>query len=390
MRALIIVLDGVGVGGAPDAAKYNDAGANTLGHLFVHYPKLDLPVLFSLGLGEILGGNVHMAEGTKFATGYGRMQKKSPGKDTITGLWEIAGVVTDEPFAIFKKFPESLVRQIEAAAKVEFIGNYAQSGPTVLDELGQEHLKTGKPILYASADSVMQIAAHEKIMPRKRLYEICRHARTYCNAHRIGRVIARPFTGKPGKFTRAEGRHDYTLVPPRSILNAISETGLVVEGVGRISSLFARSGVTHHHATKSNEEALRAIERLWRRPRFDGLIFAGLADFDMVHAPARDLKGFSDALMQFDTWLGVFLDEIEPEDLVIITAGHGHDPVAPFPGHTREEVPLIARYDGKAGPLGVRQSFADIAATLGSFFHLKEIWPVGEPLFKFPRGGKRL
>src|SRR5438067_3297265 len=229
MRALLIVLDSVGVGNAPDAAKYGDRGADTLGHIFAHKADLELPVLFSLGLGEILAGHVHEgdASGKKFGASYGRMREKSAGKDTTTGHWEIAGAVLAEPFAVFEKFPPRLIEAIEQEAKTEFIGNYARSGTEILEELGAEHCKTGKPIVYTSADSVLQIAAHEDVMPTNRLYEICRIARRHCNAYRIGRVIARPFTGRPGKFSRTPRRHDYSMVPPRTVLNAISEAGFV-------------------------------------------------------------------------------------------------------------------------------------------------------------------
>ena len=388
MRALVIVLDGVGVGGAPDAAKFHDEGANTLGHLFAHREDLDLPTLFSLGLAEILNGNVAHAPKNKPDASYGRMRESSPGKDTITGLWEIAGIISEKPFARFKKFPPALIREIEADAGVEFLGNCLQSGVAIIDELGPEHLKTGMPILYTSPDSVMQIAAHEMAMPRTRLYEVCRIASRHCNAYDIGRVIARPFTGKPGKFTRTEGRHDYPAVPPRTILNAISETGLRVEGVGKISTVFARSGVTRQHVTQSNEGALRVIEHLWNTPHHDGLIFASLTDFDTIHVPSRNLGSFAKALMQFDEWLAGFLKQVEHEDLVIITAGHGHDPTASAPGHTREEVPLILKYDKKLEPLGIRETFADVAATLGAFFQLKEPWNTGTPLVKFQRRGR--
>ena len=385
MRALVIVLDGAGVGGAPDAAKFNDEGANTLGHIFAHREDFELPALFSLGLGEILGGNVSQPSSGKPAASYGRMREKSADKDTITGHWEIAGIVSDTPFATFKKFPDSLVRAIEREARVEFIGNYLKSGMAALEELGGEHLKTGKPILYTSADSVMHIAAHDKVIPRTRLYEICRIARKHCNAFRIARVIARPFTGKTGKFTRTIDRHDFTMVPPRTVLNAISETGLCVESIGKISTLFARSGFTRQHPTRSNQEGMRAIERVWQTAH-DGLIFAGLSDMDTLLEHQRDLHSFAASLMEFDAWLAGFLHRILPEDLLVITADHGNDPTFPGAIHTREEVPLLVKYDAKTEPLGIRNSFADIAATLSSFFQLKKPWPVGEPLLKFPGG----
>ena len=240
MRALLIVLDSVGVGSAPDAAKYGDRGADTLGHIFIHTPQLALPNLFSLGLGEVLSGHVtdDRADTKHLQASYGRMRESSAGKDTTTGHWELAGALLDEPFATFEKFPARLVEAIEQEAKVKFIGNYARSGTAILQELGEEHFKTGKPILYTSADSVMQIAAHGDVVPLKRLYEICRVARRRCTSYRIGRVIARPFAGEPGSFQRTGKRHDYSMVPPRTVLNAISEAGFVVEGVGKIGDIF--------------------------------------------------------------------------------------------------------------------------------------------------------
>lgn len=384
MRALLIVLDSVGVGGAPDAEQYGDRGADTLGHIFLHRSELSLPALFSLGLGEVLAGNLHDAPAQKIGASYGRMRERSAGKDTTTGHWEIAGVILNEPFTTFEKFPLHLVEAIERQAKVEFIGNYAQSGTAILSELGDAHVKTGKPILYTSADSVMQIAAHEDVIPLKRQYEICRIARRHCNAYRIGRVIARPFIGKKGKFVRSAARHDYSMVPPRTILNAISEAGIAVEGVGKIADIFARSGVTHSHGTKSNADGMRMIEKLWHATH-DGLVFVNLVDFDTLFGHRRDLHGYTQALTEFDAWLGGFLTQIESDDLLIITADHGNDPTFRGTDHTREEVPLLVKYDSRNGPLGVRETFADVAATLAAFFHLKEKWPAGHSFFRFDR-----
>ena len=386
MRALLIVLDSVGVGHAPDAASYHDRGADTLGHIFAHNPKLKLPTLFSLGLGEILAGHVrenhHENSDAKFSASYGRMREKSIGKDTTTGHWEIAGVVLEEGFTVFEKFPAQLVGAIGHEAKTSFLGNCAASGTAIMEELGREHCKTGQPILYTSADSVMQIAAHEDVVPVKRLYEICRIARRHCNPYRIGRVIARPFTGEPGNFARTSRRHDYSMTPPRTILNAISEAGLVVEGVGKIGDIFARSGITRSHPTASNEDGLSVIERLWQTMH-DGLVFANLVDFDTNYGHRRDAKGYAEALADFDEWLGGFLPQIEKDDLLIITADHGNDPTFRGSDHTREEVPVLVKFDGRVEPLGTRETFADVAATLARYFHLKEKWPHGEAMLDF-------
>jgi len=387
MRALLIVLDSFAVGNAPDAARYNDQGADTVGHLYSEVPDIHLPTLFSLGLGEIIRGRVFDPPVRKCAASYGRMRPRSVGKDTITGHWELAGAITLDPFATFEHFPDQLVSAIGCEAKVEFLGNYARGGAIVLNELAEEHLRTGKPILYTSADSVMQIAVHERVMPRSRLYEICRIARRHCDEWHIGRVIARPFVGEPGNWRESPGRHDYSMVPPRTVLNAISEMGLPVEGVGKIGDIFACSGVTRSHPTTCNAESLQVIEQIWGSPQ-NGMLFANLGDFDSLYGHRRDPHGYARALEHFDDWLTDFLEEIDSDDLLIITGDHGNDPTFHGTDHTREEVPVIVRYDGRTGPLGIRDSFADVAATLTGFFGLNkagEQWPIGKPLITFHR-----
>jgi len=377
MRSLLLVLDSVGCGHAPDAAPYGDEGANTLGHIFEAQPELTLPALFSLGLWKILTTDVldYRSRGT--IASFGRMRERSAGKDTTTGHWEIAGIVLDQAFATFPTFPPELVSAIERDAKVQFIGNYASSGTTVLEELGAEHLKTGRPILYTSADSVIQIAAHENVIPPKRLYEICRIARRHADALRIGRVIARPFEGEPGAFRRTSRRHDFSMVPPPTVLNAIAETGLRVEGVGKISDIFADSGITHSTPTASNAEGMAVIDQLWADGQ-DGMIFANLVDFDMLYGHRRDVAGYTRALVEFDTWLAGFLPRCDEDDLVIITADHGNDPTWRGTDHTREEVPLMVVHRRASLPLGTRKTFADVAATLAAYFRLRHPWPAGK------------
>jgi len=377
MRALLIVLDSVGCGHAPDAAAYGDAGADTLGHLFAAQRALELPTLFSLGLWKILTADVLDRRSLGTIGSFGRMRERSAGKDTTTGHWEIAGAVLEQAFATFEKFPPELVQAIERDARVQFIGNYARSGTTILEELGAEHVKTGKPILYTSADSVIQIAAHERVIPLKRLYEICRIARRHADALRIGRVIARPFDGEPGAFRRTSGRHDFSMVPPATVLNAIAETGMRVAGVGKISDIFADSGITQSTPTASNVEGMAAIEQYWADGQ-DGLIFANLVDFDMLFGHRRDVAGYTRALVEFDAWLATFLPSCDPEDLVIITADHGNDPTWRGSDHTREEVPLMVLHGAASLPLGTRSTFADVAATLAAFFGLSHPWPVGK------------
>ncbi len=304
------------------------------------------------------------------------MRERSAGKDTTTGHWEIAGVVLEEPFATFERFPASLVREIERASGVSFLGNYARSGTEILHELGEEHLRTGRPILYTSADSVLQIAAHEKVMAVERLYEICRAARAIADRHRIGRVIARPFLGEPGTFRRTSKRHDFSLAPPRTVLDSLGERQIEVLGVGKISDIFAGRGVAESFPTASNRDGMRRIEKLWRE-RKEGLIFANLVDFDMLFGHRRDVAGYAGALREFDEWLGRFLPFVQPNDLVIITADHGNDPTFTGTDHTREEVPLLVLDGQTSRDLGTRRTFADVAATLAEFFSLPTAWPVG-------------
>jgi phosphopentomutase len=377
MRALLLVLDSVGCGNAPDAAAYGDEGANTLGHILAAQPRLDLPALYSLGLWKVLTGDVFDYRSRGTLASFGRMRERSAGKDTTTGHWEMAGIVLEEPFAVFSTFPPDLISAIEKDARVQFLGNYARSGTTILEELGAEHLQTGKPILYTSADSVIQIAAHEKIIPLKRLYEICRVARRHADAWRIGRIIARPFEGEPGSFRRTSKRHDFSMVPPPTVLNAVAETGLRVEGVGKISDIFADSGITRSTPTASNAEGMAAIDALWADGQ-DGLIFANLVDFDMLFGHRRDVAGYAGALAEFDTWLATFLPRCEEDDLVIITADHGNDPTWKGTDHTREEVPLLVLHGRASLPLGTRRTFADVAATLASHFRLRQPWPIGK------------
>ena len=373
MRALLIVLDGVGIGNAPDAASYGDRGADTHGHILERQPQLVLTNLCSLGLPELVDANCGTAGA--YRASYGRMQERSAGKDTTTGHWELAGVVLDEPFAVYERFPEELVQSIERDAGVQFIGNYAKSGTTILEELGPEHIRSRKPILYTSADSVLQIAAHEEIVPVERLYEICTTARRHADAARIGRVIARPFAGDPGSFTRTPRRHDYSMKPPHTLLNALCDAGVEVVGIGKISDIFAGQGVTESHPTASNAEGMNRIAELW--PQADNsLLFANLVDFDMLYGHRRDVAGYAGALENFDAWLGRFLSDVGSEDLVIITADHGNDPTFHGTDHTREEVPLFVLHARNVRNLGTRETFADVAATLTDYFGVDR-WTAG-------------
>ena len=377
MRSILIVLDSLGVGAAPDAER--DRGADTLGHLFAHTPELELPALFSMGLGHVLAGNGEAREGLRGS--YGRVRLRSPGNDSMSGHWEMAGVILNDGFATYERLPPQLVEGIAAKAGVEFLLATDRGGNR------KKHEVTGRPIIeLMPGESAIEISAHEALVPRRRLYEIGRIARRVANGYRIARVIAQPLTGKPGGYVEGKGRHEYPMAPPRTVLNAISEAGLVVEGIGKVPDLFGRSGVTHAHAAKGNAEAVAAIERVWERMH-DGLIFANLAEFDGL-GHGRDVAGYAGALVDFDKWLAGFLPHVGRDDLLIITADHGNDPAYRDAGHTREEVPLLAHYDGVTGSLGTRETLADVAATLAEFFRLRERWKTGEPFLDFSRRKK--
>ena len=367
-RALVIVLDSVGIGQAPDAAAYGDEGANTLGHILEKHPGLKTPHLDRLGLRIALG----METAALPETGcVGVMTERSAGKDTTTGHWELAGVVLEKPFATFAKFPPELVAAIEREAGVEFIGNEAASGTAILDKLGPLHVATGNPILYTSADSVLQIAAHEEIIPLERLYEICRIARRHCDAWKIGRVIARPFVTDDGQFQRTAHRHDYSFLPPRTILNELQDAGISVTGIGKISDIFAGSGITESHPTKSNAHGLQTIDQLWEK-NTPGLLFANLVDFDMLCGHRRDVDGYAQALEEFDTWLGGFLPKIQKDDLVIITADHGNDPTWRGTDHTRERVPVFVLQGDRNENLGLIEGFDFVSQTLHEKFRCSD------------------
>lgn len=375
MRALLLVLDSVGIGSAPDAASYGDEGADTLGHLLQYDRSLKLPALWSLGLGHIM----HSDPCDGVCASYGRMREQSAGKDSTTGHWELAGVILDEPFATFERFPPELVTAIESEAGVRFLGNYPASGTQIIQDLGPLHLRTRQPILYTSADSVLQIAVHEDYVPLEQLYEICRIARAHADRYRVGRVIARPFVGEPGNFTRTPGRHDFSMRPPPTVLNAIADRGVPVRAIGKTVDLFAGEGITESHPTESNADGMRKISTIWQDTR-GGLVFANLVDFDTIYGHRRDPPGYARALVEFDAWLAGFLPQIGSDDLLIITADHGNDPTFRGTDHTREQVPLMARFNGNAEPLQPRATFADVAATLSVFFACPRPWPVGTPL----------
>jgi phosphopentomutase len=368
-EALLIVLDSVGIGHAPDAAAFGDEGANTLGHLRAAVPGFSLPHLDAAGLRRCealaAGAPLEAPAGLSHAC----LSERSAGKDTVTGHWELAGAVVAEPFATFARFPDALVAEMEGLCGVSFLGNYAQSGTVILEELGEAHLRTGKPILYTSADSVIQVAAHESIVPLERLYEICRRLRSLADRERIGRVIARPFLGEPGAFRRTANRHDFAMRPPGTVLDRLEAAGVETIGVGKIGDIFSGSGLSRSLPTKNNAEGCATIDGLRaERPVRPRLIFVNLVDFDMLFGHRRDPAGYARALAEFDAWFGSRLPGLGGETLLLLTADHGNDPTWKGTDHTREQVPLLMEAPGKPRNLGVRDSFADVAATLAEWF----------------------
>ena len=370
-QVLLIVLDSVGIGHAPDAAAFGDEGADTVGHIRSTVPGFSIPHLDRAGLSSTEAVSAGKQVDTDPILSWGCMTEASAGKDTTTGHWEIAGAPVSDPFATFDRFPEDLVSELESAAGVTFLGNYAQSGTVILKELGEEHLRTGHPILYTSADSVIQIAAHEEIVPVEQLYEICRACRTIADRERIGRVIARPFLGSPGAFTRTARRHDFSLQPPRTVLNLLQENGIETVGVGKIGDIFAGKGVDISHPTHSNEHGCETIDGiLAKKARKPRLIFANLVDFDMLYGHRRDPAGYARALENFDRWFGPFLEKLGEDTLLIVTADHGNDPTWSGTDHTRERVPLLVHSQSNPRCLGIRRSFADVASSLADWFGL--------------------
>lgn len=369
-RALLIVLDSVGIGHGPDAADFGDEGANTIGHIRDTVPGFSIPTLDECGLphAEAIAAATPLPP-SRPKLSVGCMREQSAGKDTTTGHWEMAGAPVTEPFATFERFPDSLVREMEAASATRFIGNYAQSGTIILEELGAEHLETGKPILYTSADSVIQIAAHEEVVPLDRLYDICRSCRRIADRERIGRVIARPFLGTPGAFVRTPNRHDFSMVPPETVLTRLAGHGIETVGIGKIGDIFAQSGIAESHPTGSNAEGCETIDKLLAETRDQPhLLFANLVDFDMLYGHRRDPEGYAKALEEFDGWLGSLLPRIDENLLVILTADHGNDPTWTGTDHTRERVPLLAALPGTPRIIGDRESFADVAASIDDWF----------------------
>jgi phosphopentomutase len=369
-RVIVIVLDSVGVGELPDASDYGDEGSHTLGNI-ARRVTLQIPTLRSIGLSRLAdlpGGETAAAP----AAAYGRMAERSPGKDSVTGHWELMGLTVDRPFPVFPGgFPEDTIREFERRIGRKTLGNTVASGTVIIEQFGAEHLRTGSPIVYTSADSVFQIAAHEDVIPVPELYRQCEIAyEMLVKGIGLGRVIARPFVGVPGAFQRTSNRHDFAIPPAgETVMDRLKAAGIPVFAIGKIVDLFAGQGVTGSVHTTSDDEGMDEVERALDHTR-SGLIFANLVDFDAVYGHRNNVEGYAANLERFDARLSELLPRLQDRDLLVLTADHGNDPTTPSTDHSREYVPLLA-----CGPrvragvdLGTRPTFADLGQTLAHVF----------------------
>jgi phosphopentomutase len=372
-RAIVIVLDSAGIGALPDAPAYGDEGSNTLGNI-ARQVRLQIPTLRSLGLPRL----VHLRDVEPVAEplgAFGRMAEASAGKDSVTGHWELMGVVLDRPFPVFPDgFPADLITEFQRRIGRSTLGNKAASGTAIIEELGPEHVRTGSPIVYTSADSVFQIAAHETIIPVPELYRLCEIAYELVGVGLgVGRVIARPFVGVPGRYTRTANRKDFALPPSAdTLLDRLTAAGQPVVAIGKVDDLFAGRGISTAIHTASDDEGMDAIERAMHDSR-EGLIFANLVDFDTVYGHRNDPAGYAANLERFDARLSELLPRTGPRDLLIITADHGNDPTTPSTDHSREHVPLLVTGAAvaKGIDLGTRSTFADLGQTLAELFGVR-------------------
>jgi len=382
-RIVLIVLDSVGIGELPDARDFGDEGSNTLANIARAAGGLKLPNLGKMGLGNIFPIQGVPAENKPGAC-YGKCAEISRGKDTTTGHWEMMGVISQDPFPTYPNgFPDEVIEAFEEATGKKVLGNVAASGTEIIKKLGMEHIKTGMPIVYTSADSVFQIAAHEDVIPIEELYRICLTARNLLTGkHRVGRVIARPFTGTcPEDFKRTERRKDFSVSPPhKTVLDLTVENGLKVFGVGKIEDIFNGQGISSCIHTANNKEGLRQIIHDAKKS-FKGILFANLGDFDTLYGHRNDVLGYKNALEAFDASVPGIIESINSRDLLIITADHGCDPTTTSTDHSREYTPLLAcsknEYFTPGKNLGTRKTFADIGATISEIFDLGKL-PVGE------------
>jgi phosphopentomutase len=371
-RIFWIVLDSVGIGELPDAGDYSDVGRNTLGHI-AESRALEIPNLVRVGLANIAPLKFQTPPAAPLGA-FGKGATRSPGKDTTTGHWEMAGVWLDEAFPVYKNgFPKDLIEEFEKQIERKTIGNKPASGTEIIQELGEEHVRTGKPIVYTSGDSVFQIAAHQEVIPIDDLYRMCEIARKLLDGpHRVGRVIARPFTGTPGNFARTTRRHDYAVDPPKPMLmDVLAEQKVRVLGIGKIHDIYNGRGVEEYVSTKGNADGMEKMTAA-ATERKNGLIFCNLVDFDMLYGHRKDVEGFAKSLEEFDNMLGEFLPLLSLSDMLMITADHGCDPDPRWPttDHSREYVPILAySAGGGAGVnLGVRDTLADMGQTIAENF----------------------
>ena len=375
-RVTWIVLDSVGVGEMPDAAAYGDVGSDTLGNI-ARKRALHLPNLAKLGLGN-LKSLPHVDPAERPAAAFGRCALASPGKDTTTGHWEMAGIHLVKPFPLYPRgFPPEIMREFEERIGRGTLGNYAASGTEIIQELGEEHMRTGKPIVYTSADSVFQVAAHEEVIPLWELYKMCDIAREILRGpHEVGRVIARPFIGQPGAFTRTPNRHDYAVPPPKGmLLDQLEGNRVRVFSVGKIFDVFLGRGIQDHEKTKNNIDGMAKTLGALKELEV-GLIFVNLVDFDQLYGHRNDVEGYARALEEFDAWLPSLYAKLSTDDLVIITADHGCDPTTTSTDHSREYVPLLAYRprNTRGTDLGLRRTLSDIGQTVADNFgtHIAE------------------
>ncbi|WP_027632162.1 phosphopentomutase [Clostridium hydrogeniformans] len=373
-KAVLIVLDSVGIGELPDAHLYGDEGSNTLANTWKANGGLNIKNLESLGIGNIEGLNHINIKNINGKGAFGRAMEASKGKDTVTGHWEIGGVILDTPLNTYPDgFPKEIMDEFENKIGRKTLGNVVASGTEIIKELGDEHVKTGYPIVYTSADSVFQIAAHEEIIPLDELYKMCEIARAMLVGEKtVGRVIARPFTGEPGNYTRTSNRHDYALDPfNKTMLEYLKENNLNVMAVGKIEDIFNKKGVTHAVHTKNNMDGVdKTLE--YMREEKDGLIFTNLVDFDSVYGHRNNPEGYGKALEEFDERLPEIIDALGEEDILIITADHGCDPTTESTDHSREYIPIVAYGKGikENADIGTRTSFCDIGKSILEFFNI--------------------
>jgi phosphopentomutase len=374
-RVIAIVLDGVGAGEAPDADEYGDVGSNSLANTARAVGGLQMPNLESLGLGYIT--DIEGVSGVEELRGfYGKMQPKSAGKDTVSGHWELMGIRLQKPLPTYPNgFPPEIIEEFKARTGKDILGNKAASGTEIIKELGLEHIKTGAPIIYTSADSVFQIAAHEDIIPVPQLYDLCETAREILQGdHAVGRVIARPFTGdSPDNFTRTKNRRDYPLLSSEmNMLDKLVNSNKAVYSVGKIDDIFGHRGITKSNHTSSNRDSILATLDFMKED-FVGLLFVNLIEFDMIYGHRNDPRGYANALEEFDSFVPAIMERMKNTDLLMIVADHGVDPTTPSTDHSREYIPLIVFGSQLSKPrsLGIRETYSDVAATLADIFSLE-------------------